>query len=109
MTVVLSNCCFSSFYVVHITSAAPVPSHEGNGLAWLHIFDIRLECLPLPRLLLLLLLSQAGDASGTGLLDTAQKTWDTAVMDLIDPQLKSWMPPLIRPNEVSAFCSPPEA
>ena len=48
---------------------------------------------------------QCGDASGTGLFDTANRTYDTKRMETIDKSLPDFFPELIGPNEV-AFCSP---
>lgn len=43
---------------------------------------------------------QAGDASGTGLLDVAARVWDPKLAALVDPQLQEWLPSLIGPDEV---------
>lgn len=49
---------------------------------------------------------QCGDASGTGLFDTANRTYDTKRMETIDKSLPDFFPELIGPNEVG-FCTPP--
>ena len=49
---------------------------------------------------------QCGDASGTGLFDTANRTYDTKRMETIDKSLPDFFPELIGPNEVG-LCSPP--
>ena len=43
---------------------------------------------------------QCGDASGTGLFDTANRTYDESRMKSIDSELASFFPELIGPNEV---------
>lgn len=43
---------------------------------------------------------QAGDASGTGLFDTANRKFDEARMRTIDHRLPEFFPELIGPNEV---------
>ena len=43
---------------------------------------------------------QCGDASGTGLFDTANRTYDTKRMETIDKSLPDFFPELIGPNEV---------
>lgn len=43
---------------------------------------------------------QAGDASGTGLFDTAARTWDARAIEAVDPSLKDKLPPLLGPGEV---------
>jgi hypothetical protein len=43
---------------------------------------------------------QAGDASGTGLFDTAKRAWDPRAIDVVDPDLKDKLPPLLGPTEV---------
>jgi hypothetical protein len=48
----------------------------------------------------LLLPVQAGDASGTGLLDVAARVWQPQLAAMIDDQLASWLPRLIGPDEV---------
>lgn len=44
--------------------------------------------------------AQAGDASGTGVFDTAARTWDAAAVDAVDARLKDLLPPLLGPGEV---------
>lgn len=44
--------------------------------------------------------AQAGDASGTGLLDVASKAWDPKLAAMVDDQLLGWLPRLIGPDEV---------
>lgn len=46
---------------------------------------------------------QAGDASGTGLFDTANRTYDSKRLGSIDSGLEDKFPQLIGPNEV--YCS----
>lgn len=46
---------------------------------------------------------QAGDASGTGLLDVAARVWDPKLTSLVDDQLMGWLPTLIGPNEVRGW------
>ena len=43
---------------------------------------------------------QAGDASGTGFFDTANRCYDKSRMDTIDSDLHSFLPQLIGPDEV---------
>ena len=43
---------------------------------------------------------QAGDASGTGLFDTANRTYDSKRLGSIDSSLEDKFPQLIGPNEV---------
>lgn len=43
--------------------------------------------------------TEAGDASGTGLLDVASRVWDPKLAALVDPQLSTWLPTLIGPDE----------
>ena len=50
-------------------------------------------------------LSQAGDASGTGLFDTANRKYDPSRMSSIDSELHSFFPELIGPDEVFALFS----
>ena len=45
--------------------------------------------------------AQAGDASGTGLFDTANRQFDIARMHSIDPSLPEFFPELVGPNEVT--------
>lgn len=62
------------------------------------------ECVVCPPLAFL----QAGDASGTGLLDVAARVWDPKLAALVDPQLQEWLPSLIGPSEVctlTAWCA----
>lgn len=51
---------------------------------------------------------QAGDASGTGLFDTANRTYDSKRLGSIDSGLEDKFPQLIGPNEVQfstqSFC-----
>eukprot|EP00877_Chromochloris_zofingiensis_P014117 jgi/Chrzof1/895/Cz01g32300.t1 len=42
---------------------------------------------------------EAGDASGTGLYDTANRCWDRHAMSVIDDQLHTRLPDLIGPDE----------
>ncbi len=44
---------------------------------------------------------QAGDASGTGLFDTANRTYDSKRLGSIDSALEDKFPQLIGPNEVN--------
>ena len=46
---------------------------------------------------------QAGDASGTGLFDTANRTYDSKRLGSIDSNLEDKFPQLIGPNEVRAI------
>ena len=46
------------------------------------------------------LVLQAGDASGTGLFDTANRTYDKQRLGSIDSGLEDKFPQLIGPNEV---------
>jgi sugar (pentulose or hexulose) kinase len=48
---------------------------------------------------------QAGDASGTALLDTAAREWDLAAMRMIDPHLPDLFPALIGPDEASSLAA----
>lgn len=50
---------------------------------------------------------QCGDASGTGLFDTANRTYDTKRMQSIDTSLPGFFPELIGPNEVSIHLQSP--
>ncbi|KAK9817151.1 hypothetical protein WJX72_010395 [[Myrmecia] bisecta] len=43
---------------------------------------------------------ECGDASGTGVFDTAKRGWDLERMKLIDPNLHSYFPHLIGPNQM---------
>eukprot|EP00878_Enallax_costatus_P004137 GHUV01004366.1.p1 GENE.GHUV01004366.1~~GHUV01004366.1.p1 ORF type:complete len:482 (+),score=108.10 GHUV01004366.1:309-1754(+) len=43
--------------------------------------------------------TEAGDASGTGLLDVTNRCWDPKLTSLIDDQLINWLPKLIGPDE----------
>lgn len=45
-------------------------------------------------------LSQAGDASGTALLDITTRAFDSARIDAIDPALKDMLPQLVQPTQV---------
>jgi hypothetical protein len=56
----------------------------------------RVLCLHRNRVLCL----QAGDASGTGLLDVAARCWDGRLAAMIDDKLMACLPPLIGPDEV---------
>ena len=49
---------------------------------------------------------QCGDASGTGLFDTANRTYDTKRMETIDKSLPDFFPELIGPNEVGSGSLP---
>lgn len=44
---------------------------------------------------------QCGDASGTGLFDTAKRVYDRERMNTIDSNLHTFFPDLIGPNDVS--------
>ena len=44
---------------------------------------------------------QAGDASGTGLFDTANRRFDEGRMHSIDASLPEFFPELVGPNEVT--------
>jgi len=44
--------------------------------------------------------TQCGDASGTGVFDTAARAWDQERMRSIDPGLEHFFPQLTGPNEV---------
>ena len=46
---------------------------------------------------------QAGDASGTGLFDTAARRFDEGRMHSIDPSLPEFFPELVGPNEVTSL------
>ena len=48
---------------------------------------------------------QAGDASGTGVFDTANRTYDKRRLGSIDSQLEDKFPQLIGPNEVCPVLS----
>lgn len=50
--------------------------------------------------ILYLIIMQAGDASGTGLFDTANRKFDEERMRTIDQSLPEFFPELIGPNEV---------
>jgi sugar (pentulose or hexulose) kinase len=56
--------------------------------------------LPALRCAVLCCTLQAGDASGTGLLDVSARVWDPKLASLVDPQLTQWLPTLIGPDEV---------
>jgi hypothetical protein len=43
--------------------------------------------------------AQCGDASGTGVFDTAARTWDRERMRSIDPGLEHFFPQLAGPDE----------
>jgi sugar (pentulose or hexulose) kinase len=47
-----------------------------------------------------LCLLQAGDASGTGLLDVAARHWDPRLTAMIDDKLLACLPRIIGPDEV---------
>ena len=49
---------------------------------------------------------QCGDASGTGVFDTAQRVFDKERMSSIDSNLHTFFPDLIGPNEVIFSLSP---
>lgn len=55
-----------------------------------HIHDKTVQCVS----------QQAGDASGTGLFDTANRTYDSQRLGSIDSGLEDKFPQLIGPNEV---------
>ena len=44
--------------------------------------------------------AQCGDASGTGVFDTAARAWDSERMRCIDPGLEDFFPQLTGPDEV---------
>ena len=46
---------------------------------------------------------EPGDASGTGLLDIATKSFDRRAMDAIDPGLHACLPDLKKPGELAGF------
>lgn len=47
--------------------------------------------------------TQAGDASGTGLLDlTGPAQWSSQMCDLVDPSVRGWLPALVQQDEVGA-------
>lgn len=45
--------------------------------------------------------AQCGDASGTGVFDTAARAWDSERMRCIDPGLEDFFPQLTGPDEVN--------
>ena len=45
------------------------------------------------------LVMECGDASGTGLLDTASRQWDDGACAMVDGGLRSKLPPLVGPTE----------
>jgi sugar (pentulose or hexulose) kinase len=45
---------------------------------------------------------QAGDASGTGLLNVMKKQWDKEAVSLVDERIAGWLPQLVGPDEASA-------
>ncbi|CAK0770836.1 hypothetical protein CVIRNUC_003807 [Coccomyxa viridis] len=49
---------------------------------------------------------ECGDASGTGLFDTANRTYDTKRMETIDKSLPDFFPELIGPNEIVGHLRP---
>ena len=48
---------------------------------------------------------ECGDASGTGWFDPVRRAFDRAAMDAIDPQLASFMPPLLSAGEIAGRLS----
>ena len=44
--------------------------------------------------------AQCGDASGTGVFDTAARAWDSERMRCIDPGLEDFFPQLTGPDQV---------
>ena len=45
--------------------------------------------------------TDAGDASGTGWLDVAARTYGRAAMDAVDPGLHAWVPPIVPADAVA--------
>lgn len=81
-----------------------VASFTSTKLLWLKHNEplnfAKLEHIALPHdylnyVLTGTLVMEAGDASGTGLLDTSTRTWDASAADMIDPSLLSKLPPLL--------------
>ena len=50
-----------------------------------------------------------GDASGTALLDVSKRKWSKAVLDAIDPELASKLPPLISSDKPAGLLQAPTA
>eukprot|EP00882_Tetradesmus_deserticola_P028731 GHRQ01032013.1.p1 GENE.GHRQ01032013.1~~GHRQ01032013.1.p1 ORF type:complete len:225 (+),score=92.64 GHRQ01032013.1:141-815(+) len=87
-----------------------VPSFTSTKLLWLqrHEPDTwqQLACVLLPHDYMNFWLTghkvtEAGDASGTGLLDVAQRCWDGRLAGMIGDKLLSCLPRIIGPDEVS--------
>ncbi|KAF8057263.1 xylB [Scenedesmus sp. PABB004] len=85
-----------------------VPSITSTKLLWLrrHEPDVwaRVAAVLLPHDYINLWLTgrkatEAGDASGTGLMDIAARRWDPALAAMIDEQLLGWLPPILGPDE----------
>ena len=49
---------------------------------------------------------EAGDASGTALLDVRRRSWSRAALAAIDPRLAEWLPPLIEAHESAGTLRP---
>ncbi|KAI8467892.1 MAG: Xylulokinase [Monoraphidium minutum] len=49
---------------------------------------------------------EAGDASGTGVFDTAARRWDFEAADAVDPRLRGMLPPLLGPEEAIGTLRP---
>ena len=47
------------------------------------------------------LVMECGDASGTGLLDTASRQWDDGACAMVDGALRAKLPPLVAPTEAA--------
>lgn len=74
-------------------------------IVWMGLLPCTLSCFaPDPTktcyITVLSCCQQAGDASGTGLYDTANRCWDRHAMSVIDDQLHTRLPDLIGPDEV---------
>lgn len=65
------------------------------------ILNIYRNLVGSPRIPSLLYLLQAGDASGTGLMDVAQRCWDARLAAMIDDKLAGCLQRIIGPDEVS--------
>ncbi len=49
--------------------------------------------------------AEYGDASGTALLDVRSRTWSRKICALIDPDLLSWLPRLVEPDQPAGMVS----
>ncbi|KAF6263983.1 hypothetical protein COO60DRAFT_266329 [Scenedesmus sp. NREL 46B-D3] len=85
-----------------------VPSFTSTKLLWLQRHEpeawARLACVLLPHDYMNFWLTghkvtEAGDASGTGLLDVAKRCWDGRLAAMIDDRLLACLPRILGPDE----------